>query len=369
MDALNLNPTPVFSRFIGVGIGIAHCTTLGVFVVSTMTDNALHVFKLPELGKSADLELLYTLGNESFPSVSFKFHCGFEESGQMAFTGPPTSRRLLVTDAGNAKVHVIDVVGRVHVGYVGQDRVIEAPRGIAAWGNLVAFSAQSRLLEDRRNMFTEELHKIYLYEGSEATWTLIRLVGNYNDTAVHQLVSPSRLRFTTDGMGLVVVEPSRHRSAEFRLSVFRVQDGSFVNYLATDMHGCATDVEECEGGWLVSYLTYNSGKIEFVGNDGTRRVLVGIEWGDDRTYCPEAMAMVPGLGLMVMEAYGCGEVRVFSSYETIAMAGMSAHRVGWMVAVARGIATRGRVVPFHETDMGTDIHSNPHPHPRPHTHN
>jgi DNA-directed RNA polymerase beta subunit len=55
----------------------------------------------------------------------------------MAFTGPATSRLLLLTDAGHNAVHIIDVAGRAHMGYVAAPGTISGPRGVAARGSLV----------------------------------------------------------------------------------------------------------------------------------------------------------------------------------------------------------------------------------------
>jgi hypothetical protein len=65
------------------------------------------------------------------------------------------------------------------------------------------------------------------------------------------------------------------------------------------------DVEECEGGWLVA--CYFSHTIEFVGGDvdggvGVGRARLG-KWGsgDGEFKLPSALALVPGLGLVVRE--------------------------------------------------------------------
>ena len=57
--------------------------------------------------------------------LNFEDEAGF--SGHLAFSGPATARLFLVTDAGHDVVHVIDVVGRVHVGYVAAPGTIAGP--------------------------------------------------------------------------------------------------------------------------------------------------------------------------------------------------------------------------------------------------
>ena len=54
---------------------------------------------------------------------------------------------------------------------------------------------------------------------------------------------------------------------------------------------------------------------------------------------PAALAVVPGLGLVVRE-YGNGRLQVFATPDTIAMASMSHVRVTWLCVVARGVLRR-----------------------------
>ena len=58
--------------------------------------------------------------------------------------------------------------------------------------------------------------------------------------------------------------------------------------------------------------------------------------GDGEFQYPSALALVPGLGLVVRDIADGGRVQVFATPDAIAMASMSALRVAWMVAVARG---------------------------------
>jgi hypothetical protein len=193
--------------------------------------------------------------------MRFKFHNGHYlagyYSGWMTFTGPATSRLLLLTDAGHGAVHVVDVAGRVHVGYVAAPGTIGRPRGVAARGSLVAVSAW-------KDGFRGE-HVVRVFEGSGASWTAIRVVaGGFGGpgSAEGQLNRPYGLRFSGDGTVLVVAEWDRDR-----VSVFRVEDGSFVRHVATATGlSRPQDVEECEGGWLVA-CPY-TGTIEFVGASG-----------------------------------------------------------------------------------------------------
>ena len=116
LDALV--PLPALKTACGLGVGLAACPVLGLLVTSNYSDNTLSAFDLLR-SSGAGLALVCTLGGASSPApMQFKFFGGYGASGWMAFTGPATSRLLLLTDAGHDAVHVIDVAGRVHVGYV-----------------------------------------------------------------------------------------------------------------------------------------------------------------------------------------------------------------------------------------------------------
>jgi hypothetical protein len=170
-------------------------------------------------------------------------------------------------------------------------------------------------------------------------WTAVRVVaGGFGGPgrADGQLYRPYGLRFTGDGVGLAVAD-----AGNARVSVFRVEDGSFARHVATGL-GYPMDVEECEGGWLVA--CFDSHTIEFVGGDvgggGVGRARLGKRGrGDGEFQHPSALALVPGLGLVVRDE-GNGRVQFFTTPDAIAMASMSPLRVAWMAAVARGTGRR-----------------------------
>ena len=100
----------------------------------------------------------------------------------------------------------------------------------------------------------------------------------------------------------------------YRVSVFRVEDGSFARHVATEGLGGPYDVEECEGGWLVA--CFHSHTIEFVGGDvgsgGVGRARLGkMGSGDGEFFDPSALALVPGLGLVVRKFYVNDRFQVF----------------------------------------------------------
>ena len=340
MSLGDLVPLPSLMTTCGCGIGMAVCPALGLLVTSDSTGNTLSVFTLPQSISTPSvtcrgLALLCTLGGTSSPApMQFKFLDGNGFSGWMAFTGPATSRLLLVADHGHDAVHVIDVAGRVHAGYVAAPGTIAGPQGVAARGSLVAVSAWGKGGSGDRRV-------VRVFEGSGAVWTAIReLGGGFGGPGWvdGQLCRPYGLRFTGDGTGLAVADYGNHR-----VSVFRVEDWSFARHVATGL-SYPWDVEECEGGWLVACI--NSHTIQFVGGGDVGggvvvRARLGKKGsGDGELDLPSALALVPSLGLVVREYGNGGRLQLFATPDAIAMSSMSAARVGWMVAVARGAAHR-----------------------------
>jgi hypothetical protein len=164
--------------------------------------------------------------------MKFNFCPGGFVSGYMAFTGCAAAERLLVvSDAGNDAVHVIDVVHGQHVGYVDAPGMISNPRGVAARGTKVAVSASRFLV---------------VYQGSGSTWTAERVI----QMEGHREILFG-LRFTGDGRGLVVGVGHLH-GEKGCVKVICVEDGSLVRTDPVD--ACfPVDVEDCgEHGWAVS---------------------------------------------------------------------------------------------------------------------
>jgi hypothetical protein len=304
-----LGPVPALTTACGVGCGVAVCPALGLLVTSNSSANTLSVFALPGGARGGGaggggLSPQCTLGGPgSLPSMQFMFSDG-NFSGWMTFTGPSTSGDapplLLVTDGGHDAVHVIDVVARTHVGHVGAPGSIPGPRGVAARGSLVAVSSW------KRNDSGE--HTVRLFEGAGSGWAPLRVLGGgfgMPGAADGQMKWPYGLRFTGDGTGVAVAEEGNDR-----VSLFRVADGSFVRQLATGL-SYPFDVEECEGGWLVAGGAFGSSTVAHVGGYGKVSATLGkYGRGDGEFYNPSALALVPGLGLVVREA-GNNRVQVF----------------------------------------------------------
>jgi hypothetical protein len=275
---------------------------------------------------------------------------GYFSSGFLAFTasGPPIARLLLASDSGIDTVHVIDVVGRVHVGYVAAPGSIPGPRGVAVAGSMVAVSAWSGV---SFAMSSSCQHIVHLFQGGGASWTAVRVLAGGVEgpsTVDGHLARPYGLRFSRDGVHLAVAD--RHND---RVSLFRTCDGAFQRHVVTGIE-TPYDVEECEGGWLVAcghslhMVTFVSGhavgegaRFRPEGSSALGRRGAGaphmFQW-------PSGLALAPGLGLFVREDADQGRVRCFATPDAVAMASMSRHRVAWMGCVVRGILQR-RCVP------------------------
>lgn len=211
-------------------------------------------------------------------------------------------------------MHVVDVVGRRHVGYVGGLGFIPGPRGVAAKGALVAVSSCKS--------YERGPNAVLLYRGSGAPgWTLLRMIR----AADGQPRAPFGLRFTADGSGVAVGDKQC-------LSLYRADDGSFVRHLATNMTG-GRDLEEVNGTWVVLCGGLPA-VASFAGDGGGERVPLGCAPERWRQVPPVALAWVPGLGLIVRDL--CF-VQVFATPGMIAMAAMSEARVSWMSACCRAI--------------------------------
>jgi hypothetical protein len=286
--------------------------------------------------------------------MQFKFYDGDGwHSGYLAFTPPTTTATttsgssgssssarplLLVTDVGHDAVHLVDVVGRSHTGYVASPGSIAGPRGVVASGALplVAVSAWKRPSSGD--------HVVVVYRGSGTVWEAVQVIGGgfgAPGPRDGQLRMPYGLRFSGDGSVICVAD-----GGNCRASVFRVGDGGFVWHIAKGLN-YPRDVEEVGGGWLVA--CWHSHTVEFVsdgvGGDGggwpsLGKVGGGFGRGDGEFFFPTAVAVVPGLGLVVRE-YGNERLQVFASPDAIAIAAMSHLRVAWIVAVARAAALRG----------------------------
>ena len=313
---------------------MAACTSLGVLVTSHSGLGELWVFELRTRGKWFGDRPDYVIGSSAFPQP---MHFGFSDhlrwSGNLAFTGPASARRLLVTDSGNNAVHVMDVVGRSHVGYLAAPGTISGPRGVAAWGSLAAVSVFTHSLTDG--------HNVVLFEGGGVEWTRVRVVGGGEfgtpGSFYSRLARPAGLRFTRDGTRLVVANFARAC-----VNMFWVEDGTFAGNIA-EYSNRVMDVEEVEGGWLMACSSPDMLQGRLGGQPGFGlggHIAVGGDMpSSSRNKYASALVTVPGLGLLVREAQH-GHLWMYSTPDLVKMRTMSCMRVAWMMGVSRGIQHR-----------------------------
>ena len=143
-----------------------------------------------------------------------------------------------------------------------------------------------------------------------------------------QLHLPLGLRFSATGAMICVADCGNARAC-----LLRVEDGGFVRHVALDLDH-PFDVEEVACGWLVA--CYESGAVEVWGDKDARWPLDVLDReGAGGLAYPEALALVPDVGLVVLDGSKGGRVVLYSTPDALAMAAMTPLRVGWMVGVAR----------------------------------
>ena len=172
--------------------------------------------------------------------------------------------------------------------------------------------------------------------GAAPAWTHVRVLGGRGGPGGGdgQLHRPRGLRFSEDGGTLVVADSANHR-----VSLFQVDDGTFLRHLGTSLAASPVDVEALEGGWLVATDSDAPDSIEFVGVDGGQRVPLVRE--DRPPAHPSALALLPGIGLAVKESsMDSRSVCVFGLPDAVALASLSLPRGAWMGAVVRAALRR-----------------------------
>ena len=270
-----------------MGFGLAACGPLRLFATSDICANTVSVRRLwMEVGRpGGGGALLSTLGDASFQFVDCRR--GYR-SGLLAFGDGP-EHLLFVTDAGHDSVHMIDVVRRQHVGYMGGAGAVVGPRGVAVRGRHVAVSCWRDV--------PGQQHVVQLYEGVGDAWVLLRTMGAGDGgiSAPGRLRRPYGLRISADGRAVVVASAGP-------ISVFALADGSFVQDVMTGLKYPldVEDVEEYRGGLLVGSAA--------------------------------GLASVPGLGVL-RRTENC--VEVWAPRKAIAMGAMSEARVAWMAVCSR----------------------------------
>jgi hypothetical protein len=317
---------PRFRTVCGLGVGLAACRQLGILVTSDTGGDVLDVHALPgslsDVVDEAGLTHVCSLrGADLQPPVKLKLgDAENDPSGYLAFAEardgyPPL---LLITAPLHSSVHVVDVLGRRHLGFVGGRGTICTPRGVATHGSLVAVC--------NWEMYGRGDHVVVLFEGAGGAWTVLRTVGYRYGGSPGQLRRPMGLRFSAGG-SRVVVASNQYQC----VSEFLVADGTFVRDIARGVQD-VYDVEEWGGGWLVA----GGHVVEFVSGGDAGKAGPGPRTPARTTVrYPSALVWVPGFGLVARDGV-YGDLHVVAPADDVAMANMSAGRVAWMAFCVRG---------------------------------
>jgi hypothetical protein len=317
---------PVAAVACGEGVGLAVCPALGLIVASThRPDSTISAYALA----GPDHRLLGTWGGEAPGPLQFDFYSGDGASGGLCFTVPAPaaggggggggagagagggaaaaaapSPQLLVASHGTRRVVVLDMGGvdgggaPVPAGaFGGAGPDDPAPRCVAACAGLVAVSG-----------WTEGNagdHTVTLY--ATGTWARVRVVGVGRGTGAGdgQLGNPYGLRFSVDGMRLLVADWANHR-----VCCFRVSDGGFAGVVASKgAHGLSWpfDVVEVAGGVLVAdYLNHRVVRVRVPADGSPTTVLGGVQGSEPGQFnCPSALFVsADGAQVIVREAFG-----------------------------------------------------------------
>jgi hypothetical protein len=318
--------------------GIAVSTALNVIAVSRTVslgqyyyDDCVEVFAIPPdvriAGVPPKLDLLYTLGGRLCPPPVV-FRDQLLNLGALAFSDPghdgATTPVLFVADADNDTVHVVDVVGKRHLGYVGDrssgSSEASHPRGVASRGPLVAVASWDR--------YGHGDHIVKLFTGGGSDWAHLRTIGGAVGGADGQLCRPNGVSFTPDGTGVLVADLGNGR-----LSLFDAVDGAFVRHLATSPFSPLC-VHEWEDGWVVPFQRYRgfkvTGEVQFLPRAGPRLASRLVEF---QTWVG-GLVPVPGLGLVIWAQDG---MHLVARGDHVAMGAMSQARVAWMGACYKAI--------------------------------
>jgi hypothetical protein len=387
----SLEPRSSFpDTFMNIGYGVAAIPALGLLVTSDIAKNTLVVWKWDLVTGSEEgppggpggpggrhgLSFIYTLGGSDSPApMRFRFVCGHHGSGIMAVlprlhddTPSPCEQPLvLVTDAGNDTVHIIDVVGRTHAGYLAAPGTIVGPRGIAihqrAWTSRSGSRSKSKSESGQRSTLVAVTawknqhaghHVVVLYENNGPVWDKVRVIGGnfgFPGSVKGQMHQPYGVRISKDGTQVCVCDKQNSR-----VIFFSAEEGSVLRQVividpSTDPGvGEPSDLEEVEGGWLFASFLRGRGIWYIPNGDGDKTSPVDFHRvGDHRVgdvQHPVSITPVPGLGLVVRTFLSLGSgkscLQVFKTPDACRMhRNMSCIRAAWIRAVVQGALVHG----------------------------
>ncbi len=305
----------------GPGYGMATCLALNVLVTSDTSTNLLSVW---------DLKASFCTGPKLVCTLNGEFR--FLDSGCLAFTkffvGGTTQPLLLVSDAGNGALHVLDVVGRTRAGYIAGPGT-EPDIGFVAASDTAPLVAIGRRLSPT----------VTLFRGTGAKWEQHRRIWLRSSS------STSGMRFTREGT-VCVTSYEGHTVSWVSLAGAAFPRPPNLDEACSMQHiDCRypMDVQEVGGKRLFLVAT----------KFGVKSVCCGAKsvcWGgvysrssyfysDVEFTCPcTTLAVEPELGLAIRSSDGHVYMCMFS--DTAVLWTMSDTRVSWMVVVFRAAVRR-----------------------------
>ncbi len=365
------------------GTGLAISTYFGVIAVGASSWACIRLYKLStyewlaDICEDQDQDHLYLKFSSGHFTLAF--------SDVMPDGSPPV---LMVADLCLHAVHIVDVARLLHgvwrspddlfLGFLGHatgpvsvQGPTPDPQGVATRGMMAAVSSWHKHDSGR--------HAIYLFRRrstkKRAFWAVDRVICHGRGPLDGYLSCPKGLRFTADGLSVVVADFGNNR-----VSQFAVSDGCFEQHLFHVMnpidvefvHGCgcpkdADDVLDwrwAAHGWSCGYpSTYPRKRLQpWDGSEVATlsRWLVlrkkrhyssvistnGFKWVSEVPKCGNddisSLAFVPGGGFAVHTG---DFVRILFTNDAMAAARMSDTRFVWFCCVARGIRSRRRSRP------------------------
>jgi hypothetical protein len=298
---------------------------LGLLVAANISRKEVGVFQWQKqfsgagAGAGEEMKIVrsYSFGSRTGFHFNFTDETGNCVSGWLAFS-EMRPHHVLVTDVGNHLVHVLDVVGRAHAGYVfDPEALVHCPRGVASKRDLVAVSSWV----DRRDHHAA----VSIYQGHSndvSHWCLLWRMACPS-------AQPAALKFSQDGSFLVVSECTRNKPLTLINLLARRKVGVVC---PPSSAGLVFDLLQCGTGWLVSCTDGLWFCRTLTDEDGA--VAAELVSPSASSSC----ALVPGMMFVARWGFDKGGAYVAPVPSVVSMALMSDCRVQWMAAVYRSFS-------------------------------
>jgi hypothetical protein len=326
---------------------MAVCRALSVVALANATLRAIQIFELPSETVtrkwSSELERRRILW---LPCATLPRSTDRDGSALcLAFTtGPSTGSAqrplLLVSDQARRTVHVMDVVDGQHVGYVGDPGGMKDVGCVACWGDMAAVCTDDQ---------------VALFKGCGSAWVLVSTVRVSCCAIDYIRIRRPRIRFTAGGAalavlqsrpiaGVAVVDIGTGRVVEQIRAAGRTKRPALQGRKLFEYqhrydwdHLWDFDVADCGGGWV--FLVSKGDLVTYLAH--ARANPIGLNPEDFRLL--DSIEVVSGVGVVGRERriqYDEESIKVYPTPAVLAQAAMSAARVVWMGAVARGVFAR-----------------------------